>query len=108
MEVKPYHTSCLCNNRYGLTGKTSKTAKTAKNEVEVVEGRKRMYILVDIDHIVAILTILAIAVIFNLGPSILGLETFTSLYNICLQPTTAIDNSKLRATKKTFAFIRHR
>ncbi|KAH8748437.1 acyl transferase/acyl hydrolase/lysophospholipase [Diaporthe sp. PMI_573] len=30
MEVKPYHTSCLHNNRYGLTGKTSNTAKTAK------------------------------------------------------------------------------
>lgn len=43
MEVKPYHTSCLYNNRYVLAGKTSKTAKTAKNEAEVVEGRKEMY-----------------------------------------------------------------
>ncbi|KAH8689729.1 hypothetical protein GQ44DRAFT_720446 [Phaeosphaeriaceae sp. PMI808] len=43
MEVKPYYTSCLCNNRYGLTGKTSNTAKTAKNEVEIIEGRKEMY-----------------------------------------------------------------
>jgi hypothetical protein len=38
MEVKPYHTSCLYGNRYGLTGKTSNTAKTAKNEAEVERG----------------------------------------------------------------------
>jgi hypothetical protein len=38
MEVKPYHTSCLYNNRYGLTGKTSNTAKTAKNEAASREG----------------------------------------------------------------------
>ncbi|PVH90488.1 hypothetical protein DM02DRAFT_607398, partial [Periconia macrospinosa] len=91
MEVKPYHTSCLHNNRYGLTGKTSKTAKTAKNEAEDIEGRKEIYILADINHIIAILTILAVAIIFKLGPSIPGPETLTRLYNICLQPATAIN-----------------
>lgn len=28
MEVKPYHTSSLHNNRYGLTGPTGNTAKS--------------------------------------------------------------------------------
>jgi hypothetical protein len=35
--VKPNHTRCLHNNRYGITGKTnntSKDAKTFKNQVE--------------------------------------------------------------------------
>ncbi|KAF7565150.1 hypothetical protein PtrM4_045840 [Pyrenophora tritici-repentis] len=58
--------------------------------------------------IVFVLTILDIAVPLSLGLSIPGPETLARFYNICLQPTTAIDDSKLRATKKTFAFIRHR
>ncbi len=37
---RPDQTSCLHNNRSGLTGQTS---KTAKNKAEVVEGRKRVY-----------------------------------------------------------------
>ncbi|PVH90403.1 hypothetical protein DM02DRAFT_547873 [Periconia macrospinosa] len=67
-----------------------------------------MYILVDTNYTFAIITILAVAVIFKLGPSIPGPETLARLYNIRLQPTTAINYSKLCATKKTFAFIRHR
>jgi len=67
-----------------------------------------MYILVGTNRIVAILTILAIAVIFNLRPLVPGLETVTSLYNICLQPTTAINYHELCTTEKTFAFIQHR
>jgi hypothetical protein len=78
--------------------------KTAKNEAEVVEERKCI-LLIAINPFVVVLAILTITVILNLGLSIPGPETLTSLYDICLQPTTAINYSKLCATKKPFALI---
>ena len=88
-----------------LTGRTSNTAKTAKNEAEVVEMRRKYIILPAVNPIVLILTILAITVILNLGLSIPDPETLTSLYDVCLQPTTAINYGKLRATEKASALI---
>ncbi|KAI1561704.1 hypothetical protein PtrEW4_010440, partial [Pyrenophora tritici-repentis] len=43
-------------------------------------------------YIVFVLTILDIAVPLSLGLSIPGPETLARFYNICLQPTTAIDD----------------
>ncbi|KAI1559959.1 transposase-like protein, partial [Pyrenophora tritici-repentis] len=42
--------------------------------------------------VVFVLTILDIAVPLSLGLSIPGPETLARFYNICLQPTTAIDD----------------
>ncbi|KAI1523989.1 transposase-like protein, partial [Pyrenophora tritici-repentis] len=42
--------------------------------------------------LVFVLTILDIAVPLSLGLSIPGPETLARFYNICLQPTTAIDD----------------
>jgi hypothetical protein len=44
-------------------------------------------------------------IILNMGLSIPGPETLTSLYNICLQPAVAINDSKLCAPKKTLYCI---
>ncbi|KAM6538156.1 hypothetical protein FALCPG4_000040 [Fusarium falciforme] len=48
-----------------------------------------------INPFVAILAILTITVILDLGPSIPGPETLTFLYDIFLQPTTAINYSEI-------------
>ncbi|KAM6538155.1 hypothetical protein FALCPG4_000040 [Fusarium falciforme] len=47
-----------------------------------------------INPFVAILAILTITVILDLGPSIPGPETLTFLYDIFLQPTTAINYNR--------------
>ncbi|KAI1563873.1 hypothetical protein PtrEW13061_012021, partial [Pyrenophora tritici-repentis] len=64
----------------------------ANTDTFVISTGPMLKPLHDGHDIVFVLTILDIAVPLSLGLSIPGPETLARFYNICLQPTTAIDD----------------
>ncbi|KAJ0127851.1 Alpha-glucosides permease MPH3 [Fusarium oxysporum f. sp. albedinis] len=74
-------------------------------QINTWKEERKCILRVAINPFIVILTILAITVILNLGLSIPSPETLTCFYDIRFQPTTAINYSKLCATKKAFALI---
>ncbi|PVH91092.1 hypothetical protein DM02DRAFT_372040 [Periconia macrospinosa] len=83
MDVRPYHTSCLCNYRYGILVRPGILPRLPRVRLKLKQEKRKCIIILDINHILIILAILDV-VIFMFGLSIPGPETLARFYNICL------------------------